>query len=145
MGTLRSVAAEVISLAIILGLTGCSPGCTDQRDAAKTLPAVTDEEQQVGVTGIPIDPSRKTVVVVTPPGAARDAQEQMSELKAQNARTEARLASQMNAYAGHLADGGARDRIAGQMHEDLEAYKKQSLELYKLQQQMPDMPPEKAE
>lgn len=141
MGTLRSMA----TVAIMFGLTGCSPGCTDQRDVAKTLPAVTDEQQQVGVTGIPIDSDRKTVVVVTPPGAARNPQDQMSELKAQNARSEARITSQMETYAGQLADTGAKGRIASQMNEDLEAYKKQSLEMYKLQQQMPGTPTPRAE
>lgn len=140
MKTLRST----IALALILALMGCGGGSTDQ-EAATSPPAVSVEEPQVGVTGIPIDPSQKTVVVVTPPGAARSPQQQMSELQAQNTRTEAQIAARMQTYSGNLGNAEVRNRVASQMDDDLEAYKKQSLEMYKLQQQMPDTPPQEAE
>ena len=134
-----------LGLGLVMGLAGCGPGATDQQGAADALPAIAGEEHQVGATGIPIDPSQKKVVVVTPPGSARTPQQQMSELQAQNARTEARIATGMKTYSGNLGNAEARDRVASGMNDDLEAYKKQSLELYKLQQQMPQAPAEVAE
>ncbi len=123
-----------------LGLAACGQDSPPREGAASAPPAITAEERQVGATGIPIDPTQKTVVVVTPPGAARTPQEQMTELQAQNARTEAQIAARMQTYSGNLGSAETKDRVAGQMSDDLEAYKQQSLEIYRLQQQTPQAP-----
>lgn len=126
-----------------LGLAGC--GAKPPAQSTVNAPQANPEGLEMGVTGIPIDPRKKTVVILTAPAAARTPAEQMSQLQVQNARTQAQIASRMQAYSRSLGSSGSRQRQAAAMAGDLEAYKQQSLQMYKLQQQLPETQAEATE
>jgi hypothetical protein len=125
----------VTLLGISLSVAACSPDrTTASRTAPESVPAIAADAPQVGATGIPIDPDKKKVVVITPSGAERTREQAMAELQAQNAKTGAEIAARMQTYSENLDSNEAKARLAAEMADDLDAYKKQSLEMYKLQQ-----------
>lgn len=130
-------------LCTALGLAGC--GAKPPAQSTVSAPQANPEGFEMGVTGIPIDPRKKTVVILTAPGAARTPAEQMSKLQAQNVRTQAQIASRMKAYSRSLGSPESRQRQAAAMAGDLEAYKQQSLQMYKLRQQLPETQAEATE
>lgn len=125
----------------VLGIAFCVASCSPDKSTpsrardTQSLPTITPDEPQKGATGIPIDPSKKDVVIVTPSGAARTPQESMQELQVQNAKTGAAIDAHMRTYSENLHDPDTKARVAKEMADDLETYKRQSLEMYRLQKQ----------
>lgn len=115
--------------------TGCGSGSSNKTPPvpAVTTPA-TAEQRPVGATGVPIDPDKKTVVVVVPPGEAGTREQQLVQLQVENKKTEARLSKLIDNYSKNVDSAKTKSKVSADMSKDLDAYKQQSLQLFKAQQ-----------
>ena len=91
------------------------------------------EQRSLGVTGVPIDPSKKTVHVEKAPGKAKKSRQSTAQLRSQQTKTQARLAKHIENYSGNIHNAQGKEKLTAEMAGDLDAYKRQSLELYKMQ------------
>ena len=119
-------------LAAFLASAGCGNGSVGKQPAI-VQPASSAEQRPLGVTGVPIDPAKKTVLVVNAPSQAVSPQQSMSQLQSEQQKTEAKLAKLMKSYSGNINNAKTKDKLTKEMSGQLEDYKRQSLELYRLQ------------
>ena len=132
--------------AIAWAIAGCdsspNPAAEDAAAAASVSgdgsePAVADPVL-VGATGVPIDPTAKTVLVVNAPAVvSASAVSHVAGLQAQQRETQSRLTTFMDDYSRSLDDPAARQRLTERSAADLEIYKRQALELYNAQRALP--------
>ena len=102
--------------------------------ADSSLPSTAAPEQRpLGASGVPIDPAKKTVHVVNASGKSQKPKQTAAQLRAQQAKTHARLAKHIENYSGNINNAEGKEKLTTEMAGDLEAYKRQSLELYKMQ------------
>ena len=128
-------------LLLVLGATmvaagsGCGSGSSNKAPVPATTAPPATEQPQMGATGVPIDPAKKTVVVVVPPGGeAKTREQQLVQLQAENKKTEERLSKLIASYSDNVDNAKSKAKLSADMSKDLEAYKHQSLQLFKAQQ-----------
>jgi hypothetical protein len=133
---MRHTFIGVIALVAAATLAGCgkSPG-----EGAKQTKL---EVEEPGVNGglIPsgrpeaplIDPQKKTIVVLAAPSAPQLAGREEAKLATDHEKVEGRIQDLMTRYSGNLGNAAGKAKYEEQIGEELETYKRQSLQLYKL-------------
>jgi len=123
-------------MAVLFAVIATASGCGRASSNKQPIPAQSAQQadpRPVGVTGIPIDPAKKEVVVVNAPTQAASPQQMVAQMHQQHEKTEAQLNKLMKDYAGNIHNAKTKDKLAQEMSGQLEVYKRQSLELYKVQ------------
>jgi hypothetical protein len=128
--------AAVVSSVLALIICGCHAQSSSNVVHAAVKQNNESDLRAVGATGVPIDPSRKTVLVVVPPGEILEPDKHVARLEQQHEKTQADLTKLMKSYARNLSNSQSKQKLGAQMADDLEAYKRQSLELYQVQRQL---------
>jgi hypothetical protein len=131
MSIMRNTAAMVIAVtAICLAACGKDP----QEGAKQTTVSVEAAKRPApGEVGAP-EPSKNTVIVLAPPSAPQLAAKQRATIETERAKTEAQIHGLMDRYANSMRQPAEKARYQQQIEQELSAYKRQTLELYKLQQ-----------
>lgn len=123
-----------LGLTMAMAGTGCGSGSSDKVPVPATTTPATAEQRQLGATGVPIDPDKKTVVVVVPPGEAKTSEQRLAQLQAESKKTEVRLSKLINNYSNNVDNAKSKAKLSADMSKDLDTYKHQSLQLFKAQQ-----------
>ncbi len=135
---MRSTVIAVLAAAAALGLAGC--GKSPDAGAKQTRLKVEEPNVNGGLnpSGRPeaplIDPGKKTVVVLAAPSAPQLASREEAKIVSDREKVEGRIHSLMNSYAENLGSE-RKDKYGEQITQELDAYKRQSLQIFKLQQQ----------
>jgi hypothetical protein len=80
------------------------------------------------------EPVQNTITVIAPPSAPQQLARREATVTAEHGKTGARVHDLMKGYAQSLGDAKSEQQYRKQLAEQLEIYKRQSLELFKLQQ-----------
>jgi hypothetical protein len=120
----------------VVFVSGCGRGPATAHQPVAIELAKSAEQRPVGATGVPIDASKKTVVVSAAPPTGTPQQMKM-QLQAQQQKTEAQLAKLMNSYSGNINNSRAKEKLTLEMSGQMEAYKRQALSLYRMQRAEP--------
>jgi hypothetical protein len=127
----------VIVAAAVAG--GCGPG--PDEGAKRTQVKLEESAPGNGLnpSGRPeapwIDPQKKTVTVLAPPSAPQLVAREEAQVVAERAKVEAHIQDLMAGYASNLRNPTGKAKYRDQIAQELETYKRQTLQLYKLQQQ----------
>ena len=139
MNTLSMQRTLPLMLACLVA--GCdSPQTGKSADVVSKVEVVT-EQPATGETGVVIDPGMKTLTIVNDKGRAKQLNEQISRLNAENVATQAQLSGRIAEYSDNIHDPAMKESVATEMVADLETYKRQTLDLYKKQQELASQPP----
>ena len=135
---MRTTVIAVVAAAAALGLAGCSK--SPDAGAKQTRLEVKEASVNGGLnpSGRPeapfIDPAKKTVVVLAAPSAPQLTSREEAKITADQQKVDARIHTLMNSYADNLGST-RKDKYGEQITQELDTYKRQSLQLFKLQQQ----------
>jgi len=122
-----------IMVVAVVSIAACSPHSDPKSSVAK--PAAVDNRPR-GQTGIPIDPTKKTVVIEDDRDLKSSAsQARIEALETKQAHTQQRLARFMSSYANNVNDHRGTRKLTAAADQDLEAYKRQTLDLYNARRQ----------
>lgn len=119
------------------GLAGCGP--SPDEGAKRTQVQLEENAPGAGLnpSGRPdapwIDPQKKTVTVLAPPSAPQLAERQEAQLIAERTKVDAHIHDLMDGYSGSLRNPASKAKYQTEIAQQLETYKRQTLELYKLQ------------
>jgi hypothetical protein len=135
---MRTLIVAII-VAAASGLTGCGP--SPDEGAKRTQ--VKLEESAAGAGLNPsgraeapwIDPQKKTVTVLAPPSAPQLVAKQEAQLVAERTKVETHIHDLMEGYASNLRNPSSKAKYQEEIAQQLEDYKRQTLQLYKLQRQ----------
>lgn len=136
---MRHTLTGILSVVAAVALAGC--GKSPEEGAKQTRLKVEEPGVNGGLvaSGRPeaplIDPQKKTVVVLAAPSAPQLAGRQEAKLAAEHEKVEGRIQDLMNNYSSNLGDAAGKAKYEEQIGQELETYKRQSLQLYKLQRQ----------
>jgi hypothetical protein len=136
---MNTTARSLIAVAIALGLAACSG--KDPDDGAKQTKLILEEapHPDLNASGRPeapwIDPQKKSVIVLAPPSAPQLAERQQAQVAAERAKVEAHIHDLMDGYAANLGNPAGKAKYQEEIGQQLETYKRQTLQLYKLQRQ----------
>ena len=120
-------------------LTGCGP--SPDEGAKRTQVRLEESEPAAGL--IPsgraeaplIDPQKKTVTVLVPPSAPQLVERQEAQLAAERTNVEEHIHDLMDGYSANLRNPASKAKYREEIAQQLETYKRQTLQLYKLQRQ----------
>lgn len=82
-----------------------------------------------------IDPRKKSVVILAAPSAPQLVARQQAQIAAEHEKVETKIHDLMDSYATNLRDAKSREKYREQIAQQLDTYKRQSLQLYLLQRQ----------
>jgi hypothetical protein len=129
----------IVAAAFCLGLAACGK---NPDEGAKQTKVILEQEaapEQLNASGRPeaplIDPQKKTVVVLVPPSAPLLVERQQAKLMAERDKVETQIHGLMDDYNDSMRNPASKAKYQEQIAQQLETYKRQSLELFKLQQQ----------
>ena len=132
---MRRLLLAIVAVAVA---SGCGPG---PDEGAKRTQVKLDESAPgngLNPSGRPeapwIDPQKKTVTVLAPPSAPQLVAREEAQVVADRAKVEAHIQDLMSGYASNLRNPGSRTKYQQEIAQQLETYKRQTLQLYKLQQ-----------
>ena len=135
---MRSKMIALLAAAAAVALAGCSK--SPDAGAKQTRLKVEEPSVNGGLnpSGRPeaplIDPAKKTVVVLAAPSAPQLAAREEARIVADREKVEGRIHTLMNSYADNLGST-RKDKYGEQITQELDTYKRQSLQIFKLQQQ----------
>jgi hypothetical protein len=124
-------------LAAALALAGC--GKSPEQGAKRTEVKFesSDAQAELNPSGRPeaplIDPQLKTVTVLAPPSAPQLLAKQEAGIVAERDKVEAQLHDLMDGYSTNMRDPASRAKYQEQIAQQLDTYKRHTLQLYKLQ------------
>ena len=135
---MNTKACTLIAAAIALSLAACgkSPDA-----GAKQTKLILEEapHPDLNASGRPeapwIDPQKKTVVVLAPPSAPQLVARQEAQIVAERDKVEAHIHDLMDGYSNNLRNPAGKAKYQEEISQQLETYKRQTLQLYKLQRQ----------
>jgi hypothetical protein len=136
---MNTTARTLIAVAIAFGLAACSgknPG-----DGAQQTKLILEEppHHDLNPSGRPeapwIDPQKKSVVVLAPPSAPQLIERQAAQLAAERSKVETHIHDLMDGYASNLRNPAGKAKYQEEIGQQLETYKRQTLQLYKMQRQ----------
>jgi hypothetical protein len=136
---MRNSILWVVAAIAAAGLAGC--GKSPDEGAKQTRlkleePGVNGGLNPSGRPEAPlIDPEKKSVVVLAAPSAPQLAMRQEAKLVAEQEKVEGQIHSLMDGYADNLGNSASKAKYGEQITQELETYKRQTLQLYKLQRQ----------
>ena len=119
--TTRTLVA--VAIAFALAACGKSPDA-----GAKQTKLVLEQAQQP-------DLNANSVVVLAPPSAPQLVERQQTQLAAERGKVETHIHDLMDGYAANLRNSAGRAKYQEEIAQQLDTYKRQTLQLYKLQRQ----------
>jgi type IV secretory pathway VirB10-like protein len=132
MSNMRNTASVAVALAVAFGLASC--GKSPQEGAKHTTVQIeTAKRPAPGEIPAP-EPSKNTVTVLAPPSAPQLVDKQRVKAEADRAKTEAEIHGLMDRYADNMRRPADKAKYEQQIAQELKTYKRQTLEVYKLQQ-----------
>jgi hypothetical protein len=137
--TMRIAPLALTAVAFLLVLAGC--GKSPDEGAKQTRVKVEEPSVDGGLkpSGRPeaplIDPQKKKVVVLAAPSAPQLASRQEAQLATEQDKTELQIHELMDSYSNNLGNPASKAKYEEQIGQQLETYKRQSLQLYKMQRQ----------
>ena len=126
----------IITVLIAAGLAGCGKHPDD--GAKHTRLKVEENAANGGLhpSGRPeaplIDPTKKAVVVLAAPSAPQLVARQEARVEADRAKTESQIHDLMDGYTSNMQNPTAKRKYEQQIAQQLDTYKRHSLELYQL-------------
>jgi hypothetical protein len=133
MSITRNTAAAILVLAVAVGLASC--GKNPQEGAKQTTVRI-EEAKRTAPGEIPApEPSKNTVMVLAPPSAPQLVEKQRVKVEADRAKTETQIHGLMDRYSDNMHRPAEKAKYQQQIGRELTTYKRQTLELFKLQQQ----------
>jgi hypothetical protein len=129
----------LVAIVVAAALAGCGGHPDD--GAKQTRLQVEQHDANGGLqrSGRPeaplIDPEKKSVVVLAAPSAPQLAARQQAQITAEHEKSESRIHDLMEGYTNNLRDTKNREKYREQIAQQLETYKRQSLQLYLMQRQ----------
>ncbi|MHB8744263.1 MAG: hypothetical protein ACYC9L_14215 [Sulfuricaulis sp.] len=120
-------------MALTFLVAACDSRSTSKTTAQHSQSTTATAPHPVGATGVPIDPSKKTVHMINAPVRAPVAGHDIVQLQAQHATTNVQLTKLIKNYSENIGNAKKKETLTKEMAKDLETYKHQSLELYKKQ------------
>jgi hypothetical protein len=132
---MRNTTAITLALAAAVLLASCSKSPSDE--GAKRTNRVVEAPRSAATGSVgqaAPDASRHTVLVVAPPSAPLLVQKQQAKLEADREVTETQIHGLMDHYSDNMRNPAEKAKYQEQISQQLDAYKRQTLQLYKLQQ-----------
>ena len=135
---MSSTASTLLAVAIAFALAACGKS---PDDGAKHTKLILEQPQHadLNASGRPeapwIDPQKNTVVVLAPPSAPQLAERQQVQLAAERGKVETHIHDLMDGYAANLRNPAGKAKYQEEIAQQLATYKRQTLQLYKLQRQ----------
>jgi hypothetical protein len=123
---MSTTASTLLAVAIAVALAACGKS---PEDGAKHTKVVLEQAPHPDVD------ERKTVVVLAPPSAPQLAERQQVQLAAERGKVETRIHDLMDGYAANLRNPAGKAKYQEEIAQQLATYKRQTLQLYKLQRQ----------
>jgi hypothetical protein len=135
---MNRTACTLIAAAITFGLVAC--GKSPDEGATQTKLILEQAPQpDLNASGRPeapwIDPQKKTVTVLAPPSAPQLVERQQAQLADERSKVETRIHDLMDDYSANLRNPASKAQYQEQIAQQLETYKRQTLQLYKLHRQ----------
>jgi hypothetical protein len=134
------VAIVTVSNALLAStsLVGCGPSPDSgakQTQVRIEQPARSNGSLLPGGSAAATETPKNTVVVLAAPSAPQLVAQQQAKLAGEREKVEAQLQELMGSYANNLGNAAGKAKYGEQITQQLEIYKRQSLQLYKLQRQ----------
>lgn len=127
----RTVIALALAAAVLLASCGKSP----DEGARHSNRVIEDSRSRaIGVGPAVPDTPRHTVLVVAPPSAPQLAEKQQAKIEADREVTETQIHGLMDRYSENLRNPAEKAKYQEQISRQLDTYKRQTLQLYKMQQ-----------
>jgi hypothetical protein len=135
---MRKTVLLIAAALVAAGLAGC--GKSPDTGAKQTrLKLEADSHNGMHPSGRPeapfIDPSRKTVVVLAAPSAPQLVAREAARITGERDKVESQIHGLMSDYTANLHSTANKTKYAEQISQQLETYKRQTLQLYLLQRQ----------
>lgn len=124
---------------IAAALAGCGSHPEDGAKQTRLQVEQSDASRGLQASGRPeapfIDPQKKSVVVLAAPSAPQLVAHQQAQIAAEHEKVETKIHDLMDSYSSNLRDPKSRAKYQEQIAQQLDTYKRQSLQLYLLQRQ----------
>jgi hypothetical protein len=135
---MNPTASTLLAVAFAFALTACGK---NPDDGAKQTKLVLEQppHADLNASGRPeapwIDPQKNTVVVLAAPSAPQLVERQQTQLAAERGKVETHIHDLMDGYAANLRNPAGKAKYQEEIAQELATYKRQTLQLYKLQRQ----------
>jgi hypothetical protein len=145
MTIMHKTALFLLAVAATVAIAACSK--SPDAGAKQTRLELKDHDagRDLHASGRPeapfIDPQKKNVVVLAAPSAPQLLARQEAKVGAEREKVETKIHGLMDGYASNLGNPNGKEKYQQQIAEQLQTYKRQSLELFLMQRQAAQVAP----